>query len=339
MSESGREFGFYTGFVDYRFFYPKPIIAWSIVGTVLLIITMISYCPQPLKLIRGKTSYGISPFWAISQATCLWLMSFNVLCLKYSDFVGIFQYSDFRVWARLLTFLNVFMQSTFYSSVPYLIVLFFDTRQFPGRNEKDVKRSWMTFVAVPIIAMTLYMSCLLVFVIIGLMTSFSSHIMGICGNVAGIAGFVVEMIQFLPQVYTTIKMKSGGSLSVLMLEIQAPVNIMNAIFMWQGNGESWTTWSASMADGGWEIVLLVLCLWYGRKKPQKEEESVPLQDLSSPTKVGPTKDVEAQVDENGNPVLPGDDSHSSNVHTSDEEFKDAQQHAPSVMFDEDGNPI
>ena len=92
------------------------------------------------------------------------------------------------------------------------------------------------------------------------------------------------MMQFIPQVIKTFKMKDHGSLSVLMLKIQAPTNLGNAFFMWFGEHEDWTTFTASMADGAWEFVLLGLCIYYDRKKKQlmHEQQEQSMSELSQP---------------------------------------------------------
>ena len=313
MGETERTYVSYAGLVDYKFFYPAPIVYWTVIGTVLLIATMVSYCPQPIKIIKAKSSFGLAAFSVFSQAACLWLMCFNVLCLKFSDFVGLFQHLDFYTYARLLTFLNVFAQWMMYSPVPYLIMIMHDKRVIPGRDKIAVRKDWKLFRSIPIAAGALYFSCVLLWVILGLVFGFDSNAIKIVGKASGIAGFVIEMVQFLPQVYTTIKMKSSGSLSVLMLEIQAPVNLLNAFFMWFGNGESWTTFSASMADGGWEFVLLGLCLFYSYRGKKKTEDDTGLQLHDFNDNKNHPRDIES--------------------------FDETEKEPASQEFDEDGNPI
>ena len=263
-------FQLFQGFTDYSFFYPNPDVIWTIVGTVLLVVTIISYLPQTINLIKNKSSYGLAVFSVLSQATCLWLMTFNVLCLKWSDFVGIFQHLNFHTFARFLTFLNVFSQWILYFPVVILMWVYFDIEPRLKRDFLAIRKERFLYIMLPTIAVGLFFSCVLTWVIVGMVVDFNSNAMKIIGKGAGILSFIIEIIQFIPQVVKTIGLKDNGSLSMLMLEIQAPTNLGNAVFMWKGEHESWTTFAASMADGGWEFVLLGLCLYYKAQRRRRE---------------------------------------------------------------------
>jgi hypothetical protein len=165
-----------------------------------------------------------------------------------------------------------------YSPVPYMLFIFHDRKLRESRPQNKIKSDFRVFVLVAILSVLVYGSCIGLFCLIGVTKGFNSEAMEKVGHVSGILGFIIEIVQFIPQVYTTIKLRDSGSLSLLMLEIQAPVNLMNAFFMWFGNGESWTTFSASMADGVWEFILLAICLYFNSKKKKKVQEAV-LKDL------------------------------------------------------------
>ncbi|EAY06175.1 PQ loop repeat family protein [Trichomonas vaginalis G3] len=281
MSEELPTYIDFHGFNDFAYFFPKPEIIWTIVGTVLLIITIVSYIPQPIKIMQKRSSYGLAPVSTFFSTICLWLIVFNVICLKWEDFVALFHHLNFRSYARFLTFANCFSQYFLMSQVPYLIMLFYDTNLRLGLDQSDIKKGWKQFRSVSMIAVLTYSSCILIWGIIGVTCGFTSHAMDLLGHAAGIAGFIIEVLQFLPQIYKTFKMRSSGSLSLLMLEIQAPVNIANAMFMCFGNHESWTTYAASLADGFWEFVLLAMCLYFNKLHniSDKPQPGLTLQEL------------------------------------------------------------
>lgn len=281
MAEEIPLFADFHGFNDYAFFFPDPVIIWSLVGTVLLIITFVSYIPQPIKIIKNRSSYGLAPVSTFFSTMCLWFIVFNVLCLKWEDFVGLFHKMNFNTYARFLTFANCFAQWFMMSQVPFLIMIFYDTNLRPNSEQTDIKNGWFQFKLVPVISVCVYTFCILLWVIIGLATGFTSPAMDWLGHASGFLGFIIEVLQFIPQIYKTFKMRSSGSLSVLMLEIQAPVNICNALFMCFGNHESWTTYAASIADGTWEFVLLAMCLYFNKihNISDRPQPGIDLQEL------------------------------------------------------------
>ncbi|EAX93649.1 hypothetical protein TVAG_091840 [Trichomonas vaginalis G3] len=290
----------FHGFNDFAYFYPKPVIVWTIVGTVLLIITIASYIPQPIKLMKMRTSYGLAPVTTFSSTICLWCVVFNVLCLKWEDFVGVFHHLNFYTYARFLTFANCFAQWFLMSQVPYLIMIFYDKEIRPGVDESDIKKGWKQFRSVSLIAAVLYISCIFVWGVLGMKFSFMSPAIDYLGHISGIVGFIIEVLQFLPQIIKTYKMRSSGSLSLLMLEIQAPVNLGNAIFMCFGNHESWTTYAASVADGFWEFVLLGMCIYFNKVANKKKEESASSDkakyEIELPDMEVDNRDMEKRVD-------------------------------------------
>ncbi|EAX91465.1 hypothetical protein TVAG_276840 [Trichomonas vaginalis G3] len=301
----------FHGFNDFAYFYPKPVIVWTIVGTVLLIITIVSYIPQPIKIIKKMSSYGLAPVSTFSSTICLWFVVFNVLCLKWEDFVGVFHHLNFYTYARFLTFANCFAQWFLMSQVPYLIMLFYDKEIRPGMDEGTIKKGWKEFRSVSVILMCIYVPCIFIWGLLGMYTGFTSTAIDYLGHISGIVGFIIEVLQFIPQIIKTFRMKSSGNLSILMLEIQAPVNLGNAMFMCFGNHESWTTYAASIADGCWEFVLLAMCIYYNKVQKRGEgsdnsENEINLTENEVNDEDTGVKDVEnpsgsGVVDVEGNP--------------------------------------
>ena len=209
----------------------------------------------------------------LAQAVCLWAPSFNVVCLKYQDFVGLLLYNNQYTFARLMTFILVFGQFCLYLSVVFQLWTFFDRKPRMKRDEDAIKKDQFMIRLLPIVAITLFTSCLLVWAVIGLLLGFDSNPIKVIGKVSGYVAFVIEIIQFIPQTVTTIKLRDHGALSLLMLEIQAPVNLANAFYMWLGAHEDFTTFAASLADGIWEFIILALCIYFKSHPLHKKEIS------------------------------------------------------------------
>jgi hypothetical protein len=73
---------------------------------------------------------------------------------------------------------------------------------------------------------------------------------------------------------TTCKIKSSGSLSLLLLAIQCPGGLINSIFMIFGQGDNWTTWLSILAAAIQQGILLVICLVFSAKKKQRRHDDI-----------------------------------------------------------------
>jgi hypothetical protein len=95
----------------------------------------------------------------------------------------------------------------------------------------------------------------------------------VCGTIST----ALELGFFLPQMWTTCKLRDGGSLSLLMLEIQAPADLANSLYMWLGTGDHWTTWLTVLVNSGEEFTLLGTCLVFrflASRRRNKEEAAL-----------------------------------------------------------------
>jgi len=98
--------------------------------------------------------------------------------------------------------------------------------------------------------------------------------------VLGIIAAVVTVPQWAPQIYKTWKMKSRGSLSVIMLAIQFPGSLLVTYFQAFSFGTSISTWLPYFFSAIQQGMLLILCLWFmlrswriSRKEKKQKIES------------------------------------------------------------------
>ena len=268
-----RHFADLHGFVDYNCLFPGQATMWTIVGSVFLIVTLVSYLPQTIQIIKDRSSYGLSGAAVLSQALGLWFLAYNVICLKSYDFVGMFQYQSIKTFARLLTFINLFLQWAFYLPVPLLTFIFHDRKPRESRKEEIINKEWNTSRGFSMLALGVFSTLLVIWSIGGTQKGFKSTLVQSFGETTGVIAFIMELVQFLPQLYTTIKLRDNGSLSLLMLEIQAPTNLANGLFMWLGQGDNITTFASALLDATQEFTLLGLCIYFKWKKSHKVDQT------------------------------------------------------------------
>ena len=281
MSEiESRKFADLHGFVDYNCLFPGQATMWTIVGSVFLIVTLISYLPQTVQIVKDRSSYGVNGTYVLAQALGLWFLAYNVICLKSYDFVGMFQYQTIKTFARLLTFFNLVLQWFFYLPSPLLTFIFHDRKPRDARPDNIIRKEWNSSRICCILALIIFSALLVAWGIASIMKGFKSSIVEFFGETTGTIAFIMELVQFIPQLYTTIKLRDNGALSMLMLEIQAPTNLANGLFMWLGQGDNITTFASALLDATQEFTLLGLCIYFKWKRHHGKAEATDFSAVS-----------------------------------------------------------
>jgi uncharacterized protein with PQ loop repeat len=252
---------------------------WNLVGIFIFLGTWVSIIPQYYNIISTRSAFGLDSVTLFVMVTGQYVLVGNVVALQAADFIGILQYSFGTVIWRLFTFINAaanwlsylpcaFMSMTFFDRVPRLL------RPAEQIVKEDVVNLWLT-IAGPIV-------CLLLVVInfaMGSFYGFGSLEVLILGRVLGIIAAVLWVWQYIPQIVTTCRLRSPGNLSLILLAIQAPGSMINAIFMFVGQGNDWTTAISSFLLSLEQFLLLGICIFFKVKngqctctKREKEEE-------------------------------------------------------------------
>ena len=85
----------------------------------------------------------------------------------------------------------------------------------------------------------------------------------IWANSLGITAAILASIQYFPQIYTTLRLRCVGSLSIPMMCLQSPGGLLwasslAARFGWEG----WSTWVTFLVTACLQMVLLALALYF-----------------------------------------------------------------------------
>jgi len=262
------------------------------VALVIVIGTIISYIPQYRIIIKNRSSDGLNNVMlGISLMSC-YLTATNsgilqwplVTCCEELSFGGCLL-NNLATEQLIISLLCVFI-------LYFLCVLFYP--EFKGTtktttpgslNEIDVigaslkhknskKFAWVLFFVVNIIG--------LFFSILGgvLFYNFhySGHTLSVYATTLGILSSVGMILQWAPQIFTTIKNKSAGNLSLIMLAIQMPGALLVVFFqgfLMKANFSTWFPYIFSAAEMTILIVLIVVYMIRDRRKA-KYSESAPL---------------------------------------------------------------
>ena len=254
---------FFAGFIDYTSFFPVSDVIWIILGTALMLGTCISVIPQIYVIIKNKSSYGLNPIAIFFTNINQFIIIVNIVCLHPTDFMGLPSIDPwYKPLSRLLTFGNAIALYSFYLPIVFLLPIFFDKAFRHKRQENQIKRekffTRLMNILLVICSLALIITFFVSFGISGPLSRFTVSY----GKVLGTVATVIVFIQYLPQMITTFRLKDPGSLSIVMLLIQAPGGTANALFLWLGQHDDWTTWISYLVAAMEQFILLGMCIFY-----------------------------------------------------------------------------
>lgn len=256
----------YAGFIDYSSVFAVPHATWIIVGSVIVVGTVISVLPQIASIIINKSSFGLNPMTLFITTFSQFVLLTNVICFHIEDFMGFLQYPFYQSIPRFLPFLITFALWFCFLVIPFLHLIFFDKELREARPAKQIKREKLMSLVIIILFPSLDFIFLIVYFVIGAVTGFNSSITLNYGKVCGTIATIIGFAQYIPQMVTTIRLKDPGSLSLILLLIQAPGGTANALFMAIAQHDDWTTWISILSASIQQFILIIICVYYKAKK-------------------------------------------------------------------------
>ena len=213
---------------DDWWFVPDLGIGELIVGILIVIGTVGVLIPQLVKLIVKRSSEGLSSIFVS-------LVTINVTCGFINSLIINYPYIqscphvgyDVCIPALSSLFQCFFLMLTWMTIYVSLIIFYKD------KTSKQWKWVYGTFIGFIVLTIVLIVVMILSVTVLDNCSTFSLVYAHICGLV----GVVFVCIQFLPQIYTTYKNKSSGSLSLAANISQAIGLIVVVFFMAFSTGQ------------------------------------------------------------------------------------------------------
>lgn len=276
----------FSGFIDYTKCYKEVNVLWLVVGLCIFVGTVISVIPQLYNYVKLRSNFGINSLAVFMISFSQWVQTMNYFCLHNADFAGITRAQFKRWFPRLVSFLNIFILWYIYLGNTFLNLIFFDKEPRKLRPQETIKRDRIVNVTFMLLLHILSFIVILVFYIIGPPIGFASNAMFYYGSVLGTMGGVITVIQYIPQMITTCKVQGPGSLSLILLCIQAPGGLTNSAFMIFGTGENWSTWFPTLMGALQQCVLIIIIVFFMckncGKKVQQDASDQTDKDISRP---------------------------------------------------------
>jgi uncharacterized protein with PQ loop repeat len=263
----------FHGFVDYSNCFPDQEAIWLVVGAVIFVGTWISLIPQYQLIVANRSNFGLDSIALFAMVFGQFILVANILSLRTPDFIGWLQYPFTTVIGRSMTFINAAANWLSYLPCSFLALVFFDIEPRERRDEEKIKREHFSTRLLIVVGPSICTIAMILYFGLGAATGFESSATHFLGQFYGGTAALLWVGQYLPQIWTTLKLKDGGNLSIINLLIQAPGSMINAVFMWVGQSDHWTTWVSSFLLSIEQFVLLSLVIFFRCRKARVAKEN------------------------------------------------------------------
>ncbi|KAL7274348.1 hypothetical protein RUND412_002762 [Rhizina undulata] len=254
----------------------------------ILLGILVSYLPQHHRIISRGTSEGISPIFlllGVTSGTCAFIniliLSGGVLgcCTK-----GI---GGFNCFAASLGVLQVGVQWTCFAVILILFILYFPTAALtPPSTSPSNLPTTRTARTITLLSVVHFMLITTITLYLATTTTspetphipetppLPSQALTTWANFLGVQSTLLASMQYIPQLYTTWKLKHVGSLSITMMCIQTPGSFVWAISLASREGTSWSSWITYVVTGFLQGGLLTMCILWEIKERSKVTKGV-----------------------------------------------------------------
>ena len=231
-----------------------------VVGTIIILSIVLTYLPQYLKIIRGRTTVGISYLYLLLGNISNFTNFFGSLLLNYGLVDCCTKISAGKCINILLPIYQLFTP-WLCIFILYIIFLIYDNRE----NARQYKLAFINF--------TLF---ILIFVfilgIIGLMlinhyNRLKKNIHTF-GDILNIVSTVTCFLTFFPQILKTYKIKTIGSLSLISLTFQSIGSFIVFIYQFTIVKTSLSIGIPYLVSGILQLSLLSLGTYYNKRNKE-----------------------------------------------------------------------
>ncbi|RAL15529.1 PQ-loop repeat-containing protein [Aspergillus homomorphus CBS 101889] len=243
---------------DYKNFILSILIVFGI---------LLSYLPQHIRIISLKSSFGISPYFVLLGTTSGSSALANVVSQQQSlhDMSCCKHISGLGCFSAMLGILQVGTQCLCFFLILFLFVLF-----FPRNHHHNHRPNTPTYRTALIVAGICILHALVMLITTLTVGLHRPEALQSWSNFCGVLAALLASIQYFPQIYTTVRLRCVGSLSIPMMCIQTPGSLV-----WAGSlaarlgRDGWSTWGVLIVTACLQGTLLALGVWFEYLGPEK----------------------------------------------------------------------
>lgn len=140
----------------------------------------------------------------------------------------------------------------------------------PAEEIRDEQPRWQTAVLVAYICL---LHGLLIVVLTAVFAAVAPQALSGWANAMGLMAALLAAVQYVPQIYTTYRLKHVGSLSIPMMCMQTPGGFVFAasLFVRLGWG-GWSSWGIFVLTATMQGILLIMAIYYELQRAFPDDE-------------------------------------------------------------------
>lgn len=234
--------------------YETPL-DWNFALSINLCVgILVSYIPQHIRIIKRRSSEGISAWFLLLGITSGFCALFNILLVSRDIYACCRVISAGNCFSSSLGILQIFVQS--FASVLILVFALTFTHNQPLEPKEDYKK--LQFAG---------KTCLTFFTLGAALSTYvyfanEGKNVRFFANILGVLGAVLAGLQYFPQIYTTTHLKHVGSLSIPMMLIQTPGGFLWSASLAMRKDTIWSSWLPYFTAACLQGILLVIACYY-----------------------------------------------------------------------------
>ncbi|KAI9291038.1 hypothetical protein K502DRAFT_368761 [Neoconidiobolus thromboides FSU 785] len=230
----------------------------------------ISYLPQHYKIIKNKSSDGISSYFLLLGSISGLCNLINILINQRNVIQCCSAITLPLCLESLLGVLQIFAQWWLFFVIFILYYVYFPedrklTDYIPHIHQSlpptKYSEEWQLALWVKY---TVYGHLIISVIITSVLLYGFDNMDGalLWANFNGLFSMLLAMIQYLPQIFITWKRKNIGVLSIPMMMMQTPGAFLFVFSLALREGTNWTTWITYLVTGILQGTLLIMCLYF-----------------------------------------------------------------------------
>jgi len=251
--------------------YSEPSILNIVVGIFLIIGTIASYIPQYIVIVSRKSSDGLSFIMIGIALTSSFFTAINAGILNWSNVVccvdenltfGRCLKNNLATEQLLIAVICTFTLYVFF-------LIYFHTE--PTSTQSRRQRVRMKRIATVLFCTILFVSTGLAILAALLYydAGVDSHRIASFAKALGIISAIMILVQWAPQIFTTWRMQTAGSLSISMLLLQVPGSLLVIFFQGILNKADITTWGPYVFGAIEQMILIVMLTFFWLREKRR----------------------------------------------------------------------
>lgn len=243
--------------------YTDPTLVQFLIGLQFSVGIVISYLPQHVRIIVRKTSEGLSPNFLLLGSLSSFAAAINIYlvtiptrqCCSTS-------LSKFECINALANMFQIMIQAV--CCIMILVLCVFTTRNSIRESRAELEKLTVNFYAFLVYA------AVNIAIYIKLKADVKNDDLSMLilfADISGLLATIFSITQYIPQLYTTWKIKHAGTLSIPMLCIQVPGGILWVTTMYLQPGTQWSSILPFAGSSVLQTTLLAMCLYFRKTYP------------------------------------------------------------------------